>query len=348
MRLSRAFYVSVIGLFVIALGFTVRLGREVLTPILLAILLNLLFSRSVRAMRQRGIPGPAGAAIVLCACAFLAFGTVLGLGRPAAAWVARAPQGVAKVQRLALDIRRRVRPVVEIAKKVEDVTALEPRVATREVTIAKPNAADVAIERTWSLLAGGLVTFFLAWLLLAPGDVFVEKLVALLPTRREKAQVLRLAREVESSISRYLAGITVINVGLGAATALAMWALGLPNPLLWGALAALLNFMPYLGPLILTALLGLAGVMTFDTPLRMALPAVAFAALNLLESNVVTPKLLERWLSINAVASFVGVIVLWELLGIAGALMAVPLLVSVKILCQHVESLNPVASFLSS
>ena len=85
MRLSRAFYVSVIGLFVIALGFTIRLGREVLTPILLAILLNLLFSRSVRAMRQRGMPGPLGAALVLIAAAIIALGTVLGLGRPAVA-----------------------------------------------------------------------------------------------------------------------------------------------------------------------------------------------------------------------------------------------------------------------
>ena len=163
---------------------------------------------------------------------------------------------------------------------------------------------------------------------------------------QQLATALRISREIEQQVSRYIITITAVNVALGAATALVMWALGMPNPLLWGVLAGVLNFVPYIGGLVCMGIFALVSLATFDTVSHAMLPPLAFFLLNLIESNIVTPKVLERWLELNAVVGFVGVLLFFTLFGIAGALLAVPILVVFKILCDHVESLKPAAGFL--
>jgi predicted PurR-regulated permease PerM len=192
------------------------------------------------------------------------------------------------------------------------------------------------------------MTFFLALLLLAPGDVFQQKLLELLPAARTREQLQLMSDEVEQQVSRYLGSVVLINAGVGVVTGLAMWLTGLPNPALWGVVAGVLNFVPYLGAVATVAIIGLASLLTFDELARAAVPPLVFLGLNLLEGNVVTPKLVERWLKLNAVASFLAVIILWALLGIPGALMAVPILVVVKVVCDHVESLKGIGTFLGA
>jgi predicted PurR-regulated permease PerM len=153
---------------------------------------------------------------------------------------------------------------------------------------------------------------------------------------------------VEQQVSRYLGSVVLINAAVGLLTGAAMWLTGMPNPALWGVIAGLLNFVPYLGALATVVIIALAALISFPDPARALVPPLVFFAINLLEGNVVTPKLVERWLKLNAVASFLAVITFWALLGIPGALMAVPILVVVKVVCDHVESLRGIGSFLGA
>ena len=183
---------------------------------------------------------------------------------------------------------------------------------------------------------------------LAPGDVFQRKLLELLPSSHTRTQLQQISDEAEELISRYLGSIVLINAGLGLATGLAMWAVGMPNPALWGTLAMAMNFVPYLGAVVTTTIIALAAIITFDEPSKFLVPPLVFLAINLLESNLLTPKLVERWLKLNAVTTFLAVIIFWALLGIPGALMAVPILVVVKVVCDHVDTLKGFGTFLGA
>jgi predicted PurR-regulated permease PerM len=155
-----------------------------------------------------------------------------------------------------------------------------------------------------------------------------------------------MARQAESDVSRYLVTVTLVNLGLGAFTALAMFALGMPNPMLWGALAALANFIPYLGAMSTTAVLAIVAAVTFDEVSAIVAPPAVFLLLTTFEGQFVTPMLLGRRLTLNPVVIFLALLVWGWLWGVAGVLMAVPLLAAFKIMCDHVPSLAAVGEFL--
>lgn len=336
--------ISIVGLFLLASMYTLYFGRALAVAVLAAVFINYLFSPIVRALDRRRVPRALSAFLLLAGLAVGIAGTAAALAVPAASWLGRAPQAVQKAQEGFESMRSRVRKATAVASDLEKVTRLdEPRT---EVTLSRPSLGARVFGSTTGLLGAILTVFLLSFFLLAPGDVFMAKIVEALPTRQDKATALRISREIEQQVSRYIRTITVVNLGLGVATALVMWALGMPNPVLWGVLAGVLNFIPYIGGLVTMGIFALVSLATFDTMSRALLPPLAFFLLNLVESNLVTPKVLERWLELNAVVSFVGVLVFFTLFGVAGALLAVPVLVVLKILCDHVETLKPCSGFL--
>jgi predicted PurR-regulated permease PerM len=350
MHLDRAAQYATIGLFAILAGWVVSRAPAIVNPILLAILLNYLFSPVVRKLRRLRVPGGISAALLLLLVFSGVGATAVALARPAAAWIERIPESRARLRELTRAIRERVEPVMEAATEVQEAAREMEGTTSRaqEVKVTEATLVKRMADRASGILGGMVMTFFLALLLLAPGDVFQQKLLAILPTSRTREQLVRISEEVEQRVSRYLGSVVLINTGVGLVTGLAMWLAGMPNPALWGVVAGVLNFVPYLGALGTVAIIGLASLITFDEPARAMVPPLIFLGLNLLEGNLVTPKLVERWLKLNAVASFLSVIVLWALLGIPGALMAVPILVVVKVVCDHVESLNRFGSFLGA
>jgi predicted PurR-regulated permease PerM len=199
---------------------------------------------------------------------------------------------------------------------------------------------------TQHLLAAALEVIVLLYFLLAAGDLFLQKLVKVLPRPGAKATAVEVAREVEGTVSRYLLTAAAINVGEGAVVAGAMYLVGLPSPLLWGVLVALLEFVPYLGAATLTVLLTLAGLTAFDTVGHALVAPATFLAINLVQANVVAPLLLARQLTLNPVAVFVGLAFWWFLWGVPGAFVAVPLLAAFKTVCDHVPALAAVGEFL--
>ena len=148
-------------------------------------------------------------------------------------------------------------------------------------------------------------------------------------------------------LSSSLFTITVINFGMGLLVALVMLLLGMPNPVLWGVVAGLLNFIPYFGPLTMTLVLVLAGFLTFDSTLQAILPAAVYLGIHTTESNFLTPTVVGRRLTLNPVVIFVSLMFWTWLWGMPGALLAVPLLMTLKILCDHIRPLAPIGEFLS-
>jgi len=334
-------------LVVIAGFYTLYFARAFFLPVTFGLLLNLLLSPSVRTLKRARIPEPIGAAIVvLSMVAAVAIGGYF-LAEPAQVWIAKAPESVALAS---AKIRKLRRPVEQVTKSADQIaraaTVTSGTSRTQEVTLAGPTVMDRILSTSEKFLAEALETLVLLYFLLASGDLFLQKLTKMLPEFRDKKKAVAIARETETSVSTYLSTVSLINVIEGIVVSLVMWALGMPNPAFWGVLALFLEFVPYLGALVMVGVLTLAAISTFDTIGRVVAIPASYLVINLLQAYVLSPMLLGRRLTLNPVAILMGLILWWEIWGVAGAFIAVPLLATFKILCDHVETLAPVGEFL--
>jgi predicted PurR-regulated permease PerM len=214
------------------------------------------------------------------------------------------------------------------------------------VEIRSTRMRDVILQQTPGFLFSILLTIILVYFLLASGDRFLYDLVRSLPHLEAKRRAVEISREIEHNVSSYLATISLINFVLAVAVAVAMYFLGMPNAILWGAMAGLFNFIPYLGAMLTMLILTLVALITFDSPLYAMLVPAVFFALNLMEAYIATPIIVGRRLLLNPVMIFVGLMFWFWLWGIAGGLLAVPILAAFKIVCDHVPSLQPLGAFL--
>jgi predicted PurR-regulated permease PerM len=203
------------------------------------------------------------------------------------------------------------------------------------------------INWTGTLLAGIGETLVLLYLLLASGDLFLHKLVHVMPTLREKKRAVEISHEIQQNISNYLFSVSLINICLGIAVSGGLYFLGVPNAAMWGMLVAILNFVPYFGPVVGVMLLAAVGLLTFDTLWQGILPSVWYLLLHLLEANLITPILLGRRFTLNPVVVFVSLIFWTWLWGVPGALLSVPILASVKVVCDRVPSMSHVSELLT-
>jgi predicted PurR-regulated permease PerM len=337
--------IAITGLFVLAVLYTLYFARAFLLPIVLAVLLDFLLSPLIRTLKRARIPEPVGAALVLLTLLGAVGLGAYSLADPARQWVARAPESLQKVQLRLRDLRKPVEQVTRTAEQVEAATEVG-KSGPQEVVVRGPRLSERLFGTTQSLLTGALETLILLYFLLAVGDLFLEKLVKVLPQLKDKKKAVAIARETEASISTYLFTVAIVNLLLGVTVALVMLAIGMPNALLWGAMAALAEFIPYIGATILLTTLALAGLVTFQTVGHALMVPGAYLVVNLLQSQFVSPLVLGRRLTLNPVAILVGLVFWWWLWGVGGAFIAVPLLATFKIFCDHIESLAPIGEFL--
>ena len=209
-----------------------------------------------------------------------------------------------------------------------------------------PSLSSRLVGTTREILTGLVEVLLLLYFLLAVGDMFLQKLIKVLPQFRDKKKAVAIARDTEAAVSTYLYTVTLINVGQGVAAGLGMMLVGMPNAGLWGVLAGLLEFIPYVGSAAMTAMLLMAGLVTFDTTGHALLPAAVYLATNFVQSNLISPMVLGSRLTLNPVAIFIGLVFWLWIWGIPGAFIAVPLLATFKIFCDHIESLAPIGEFL--
>jgi predicted PurR-regulated permease PerM len=341
--------VAVTGLFVLAAFYTLYFCRSLLLPLVLAMLLSLLLTPVVRGLKRLRIPPPLGAGLVLLALLGGVGCGIYELTAPAAAWMQRAPQSLRAGEAKLRDLRRSVQRLgraTEQVEKIADVTGSPGPSRPPLAVQSGPSLRERLLSQTADLVAGAVVMLVLLYFLLASGDLFLRKLIRVLPRVEDQRRAVEIARQIELDVSGYLSTVTMINLGLGAAVALCFALIGVPNPWLWGAMVTITNFVPYLGPAIDYGVFAMVGLLTFATLPRMLAPAGVFLVLNVVEAYLVTPILLGKRLTLNPVMLFLGLTFWGWLWGIAGAVLAVPILAVFKIFCDHIEPLAPIGEFL--
>lgn len=341
---------------VLAMLYTLYFARAFLLPIVFAVLLDFLLSPLVRALARIRIPPPVSAGLIILAIiGVLASGT-FGLAGSVRDWAAAAPATLEKAEErlsgLITPIRSASRTAEKVAHAATDVASASDELSVADsagpaqVVVQGPSLASRAFGTTQRSLAGMLQVLVLLYFLLAAGDLFLQKLIKVLPNLGEKRKAVEIAREIEASISTYLLTATAVNVGEGMVVGLVMYLWGMPNPALWGALVVLLEFIPYLGALAMALILSVAALTTFDSLGHALLVPASFLLINVIQGNLVSPMLLGHRLALNPVALFVGLAFWFWIWGIPGAFIAVPVLATFKIFCDHIESLAAVGEFL--
>ena len=342
----RARSLGITILSILALLYTLYFARDFLLPVVMALLLDLLFSPVVRAFTRIGIGAPLGAAIVVVGLlALVSFGAY-ELSTPVERWVAEAPATLARAEARMKKLTKPLERVRRTAEQVETATSSAAPPKATEVVMRGPGLVARVFGTTQRFLAGSLEVLILLYFLLAAGDLFLQKLVKVLPQLGDKRTAVRIARKAESSISTYLITAMAVNVGEGIIVGIVLYFLGMPNPALWAAVVALLEFVPYLGAVTIIVVLSVAALTTFDSVTHAFLIPASFLAINLVQANLVSPLLYSRRLTLNPVALFVGLAFWWWIWGIPGAFIAVPLMATFKIFCDHIDSLAPIGEFL--
>lgn len=322
-------------------------ARGLLIPIVVAVMLSLLLRPLVLLLaRHLRIPDAIGSlAIVALGLTGAAwFGTYLY--EPAARLVKMGPGEVRQLERKLRDLARPVQAIRGATDKVTKLAeAADPTDKKREVVMQSGGTLqwfETAKVATASVVSCVILLYFL----LASGDLFLRKLIRVLPGLRDRIVAVEITRSVQGEIGRYFASTTLINVGLGVCTGLAMMGLGMPSPVFIGTVAAVLNFVPYIGSLVTLAGILVTATVTFDTAWQIALPPLAFLALSAVEGQILQPLILGRSLALNPVVLFVWMMLWGWLWGIAGFLVAVPMLVALRICADRFESLALVSELI--
>lgn len=340
---------SAIVLAVLATLYSLHFASSFLIPIAFALLLDFLLSPLVRVLNRARIPTPAGAALVTIGLVCAIGVTTYTLAGPAQKFLEEAPAGIAKARS---ELNRILVPIERVGEKAVTVGqqsgVTDSTAKPAEVVVVGPSFASRVAGVTQRALAGFTQVMLLLFFLLAGGDLFLEKTIRLLPQLADKKKAVRIARDIESAISVYLIANLGINLVEGIMVSGALWALGMSNPLLWGVLTVVMEFIPYIGPILMLVILTIAAMGVFDNLGQILLVPGAFFVANFIQGNIVTTMVLGRRLALNSVALFVGLAFWFWIWGVPGAFIGVPLMAVLKICCDHVEALAPVGEFLGA
>ena len=322
-------------------------GRDFFLPVALAILLALVLRPVSRALKRMGVPTLIGAALIVLTLAGLLGAAFYFAAGPAQKWIEEAPRIGYEIRFKFQGLIQSATAIGEVGDQIEDIAQPGNEEQAQEVVMREPGLLSRAETGGLDLVAGALLCAVLMYFLLATADGLLEKLARSLPHFGDKVRALRIAREIEIEVSRYLFTVTLVNIALGAAIAFGLWQVGMPNPLLWGGMATLLNFIPYVGSIIGAATMFAISAVTFGAPMDIALPPLIYLAFTALEGQFITPMILGRRLDLNPAAVFLSVAFWGWRGGAAGAVAAVPMLLIVKIVIDRFDDM-PVAKALLS
>jgi predicted PurR-regulated permease PerM len=265
-------------------------------------------------------------------------------------WIDDAPRLQREFLSKVTGLRASLDGLINIGKTIQDATSPRPGTDVQEVVVRQP-----MLPALFTVVAGYPVNVIfvasgaivIAVFLMASGDLFYEKLIRIFPNFSDKKAALRIVLDVEREVSTYLISITIINAGLATAVGLAFWMIGFPTPHLWALLAFILNYIPYLGPITGLGLSAIIGVVVFDSIGHALLAPLVYGVLIALETQIITPAMLSRQMQINAVMILLALAFWAWAWGIAGVVVAVPILVTFRVLCSHIEALSAIGEFLS-
>jgi len=258
----------------------------------------------------------------------------------------KAPYSLHQLKQKLMPLKKPIEKVAQASGEIDKLTSTEEEPA-KTVVVKHSALTETFLSQTPEFIASSVVMIILLYFLLAYDGVFLAKITKSIPRLTDKKRAVSIVREIEMQISKYLLTITLINLGLGTAVGVAVSLFGLPNPILWGALVATLNFVPYLGALTGVICMTLAAILSFDSlGYAMVFPA-SYLILAAIEGNFITPMILGRSLTLNPVVILIALTFWGWMWGIAGMILAVPILATFKIFCDHIEPMAPIAEFMS-
>lgn len=323
--------IIIIGIFAFAVA--MALGKFVLAPISLAIVVGLMFGPVADVLERRGVPSALSAGlVVLLLLAIIAVAGAL-FAAPLTEWVARGPALWQKLQQQLITLREPLAALSSFQEQLKTAMGSGPAM-TVEVNDGGP-VQDVALMLP-TLLADTLLFLAGLYFFLATRHNIRLTVLSLCFSRRMRWRAAHVFHDVETKVSRFLLSAAAINIGVGVATSLVMWALGMPSPLLWGGLAAVLNFIPYIGQAIMLAVLFAVSLGTNTGLVPIALPVVGYALINFAADQVLFPHLVGRALTLNPFIIFASIAFWLWLWGPMGGFVAVPFLLVLQSLIMHI------------
>jgi len=343
-RLLTIFLGAILALLVVGFAFA---ARSLLLPIFLALFLSIIFGPIVQRLRRWGIPEAAGAGLVVLVLISGCGAGVYYLAAPLQSWIERGPyipyQTRQKIETLRKGAEAATKRVEELAKtgapptpapqdKGDDKKPPEPPVSP----IVKEAGAfllGTATSTTITFLALVVVLYFM----LAGGRRTVEGIIRGLDSPHSARQMVNLVYDMNALIARYIRVISLVNLGLGICVAGALALAGFPNPLLWGFVVGIMNFLPFIGPVLSVTLIGAVALLSFDSWLLILLPPASVLALEIVESHFVTPALVGRHLQLNPIAVILSIMFWTWMWGLVGAILAVPILATITIVWSQRE-----------
>ncbi len=334
----QAFFLgSLLALAVLA---AVYLASSIVLPVVLAFVLQLILQPAVRLLERIRLPRALGALLAILLVVGGLVGFVAALSVPAATWAEKLPEGIPRLEAHLVVLKRPIDALQKVIQQAEHV-ADAPGKKDSTVSVRRDlGLTGVLFAGTRAVLDGLFTTVLVLYFLLVAGEIFLRRIVEILPNFGDKRQAVDISQQIEADISAYLLTITAMNVAVGIATAVAMYLCGLGDPLLWGAAAFLLNYVPILGPLFGTIIFLLAGMLSFDSLWWALLPPALYFGIHLAEGETLTPMLLARRFTLNPVLVILSLVFWFWMWGVPGAILAVPMLAILKIVSDRVRPLK--------
>jgi len=333
------------GLFLLAMLAACYVASEIVLPIVLAFVLSLVLQPAMRALERVRMPRGVAAMLLI----LVLFGTLGGLGAalslPAASWAQKLPTGIPKLQERLSFLSQPIAAFQKFANQAQGITqGDEPKAVP--VAVQGSGLSDRLLSGTRSFASGLLETVLVLFFLLVSGDTFLRRLVEIMPRFRDKRQAVDISKQIESDVSAYLFTVTIMNLAVGVASGTVMALCGVGDPVLWGAVAFLLNYIPILGPMTGVLVFLLAGLLSIDSPWGAFLPAGLCLLIHLVEGETVTPMLLARRFTINPVLVILSLVFWYWMWGVPGAILSTPMLAITKIVCDRIRPLMAFGHFM--
>ncbi len=340
---------AIIGIFLIMLFGAITAARDFLMPVTLAVLLFFVFAPLRRMARRMGIPSGVTAAVVCIGMISAVFGIGYVASGPANELAGNIPQISQKLEQKFDTLRRSMKGLEEAAQKLDEVQKQVGASDKPTVAVEQPGSSTLQSVVGWtpSLFGQIMFTLFLLFFMLASGDLLYLKIVQSFDRLSEKRSAYLALREIEDSLGNYFGAITLINAALGVAIGLAMWAWGMPSPVLFGVGAFLFNFIPYLGSIGGVAVSTLVALIVLPGLVDPVLVGATYLTLTAIEGQLVTPYFVSRRLQMNTVVVFLAVALWAWLWSVLGMIIAVPVLVVLRVLSEHVPVLEKFGNFLA-
>ena len=334
------------GIFLLAVLTAAYVAREIVLPLVFAVMLNLLMQPALRALERLRVPKAVGAILLILVVVATIVGLGAGVSAPAEAWIAKLPEGVPRTQERLSFLNAPINALRTFLTAANNFGAAGP-----QRSLAGPLDAGAILSSvftgTRSFATGLFTTVLFLYFLLVSGDSFLRRFVEVLPRFKSKRQAVDISQQIERDISAYLITITLMNALVGAATALVMWWTGVGDPVLWGTVAFILNFVPILGPFSAAVIFLFAGSLTIPSTWQALLPAALYGAIHLIEGETVTPMLLARRFTLNPVLVILSLAFWYWLWGIPGAILSAPILAVAKIVCDRIRPLAALGHILA-